>query len=213
MATERIEFVNQRGDNLAAMLETPEEGSPKIYAVFAHCFTCSKDYKATYRISRTLSRHGIAVLRFDFTGLGDSGGDFADTDFSSNVMDVAAAAEWLRTNAEAPVLLAGHSLGGAAVLQAASKIEEVKGVAVIAAPAETGHLAGILKKRWEEADEGGYGEVNIGGRTFRVGRQLLEDLESTNMRRTISALKRDLMILHSPNDQTVRMENAYEILE
>lgn len=205
--TKRIQFLGAQGDLLAARLELPE-GTPRAYALFAHCFTCSKDYKAVVRVSRYLAQKGIAVCRFDFTGLGESGGDFVTTNLTSNLGDLLAAAQFLRDEYNGPSLLIGHSLGGAAILAAASQIPEAQAVVTIAAPSDTEHLSSRLLRMAPELAERDEAEVTIAGRAFHVRRQLLQDLESHRMSDYLAKLDRPLLIVHSPQDQTVDIENA-----
>ena len=203
-------FKGSRGTMLAARLDMPS-GPPVAYALFAHCFTCSKDIYAASRIAGALAQRGIAVLRFDFTGLGASEGEFANTDFSSNVADLVAAADWLRENHTAPRLLIGHSLGGAAVLAAAARIAETTSVATIGAPAEPAHLRHLLQTSAEEIERTGEAEIVISGRTFRVRREFLQDIAAQNLKRAIHGLRRGLLVLHSPVDEVVGIDNASEI--
>ena len=221
MARERVDFPGSRGARLAGRIETPE-GEPAAYALFAHCFTCSKDLKSAGGISRELLARGIAVLRFDFTGLGDSSGDFADTNFSSNVEDLVAAAAFLRRERQAPALLVGHSLGGLAMLAAAPGIPEALAVATIGAPSDTGHLGAKLAARvpalggaGDRADGGGgtageeIFELDLGGvRPVRIRRQLLEDLAADHLHGVLPALGRPLLLFHSPVDRVVGIEHA-----
>jgi putative redox protein len=210
--SQKLLFPNARGQKLAASLEMPAT-APRAYALFAHCFTCSKDVAAASRISRGLREEGYAVLRFDFTGLGGSEGDFANTDFSSNVEDLVAAADFLRTEHGAPRLLVGHSLGGAAVLVAASRIPEVSAVATLAAPSEPEHLKHLLTGRVSTIQSEGSAEVSIGGRPFRIRREFLEDLEEQSLREGLGNLDRALLILHSPRDGTVGIEHAARLFQ
>jgi alpha/beta superfamily hydrolase len=211
MNTKKITFENASGQKLAALLDLPADDEPIAYALFAHCFTCSKNYKGVTRVSRALAAEGVAVLRFDFTGLGESEGEFAATTFSSNVDDLVSAADHLERIYEAPKVLIGHSLGGAAVLQAAQHIPSTAVVATIAAPATLDHLAGMLRSSSAEIDETGEAEVEIGGRSFRIREALVKDLDGVNMRESISKLGMALMVLHSPSDRTVGIEHASEI--
>ena len=209
----KLTFQGAHGDTLAARLELPtnNHGQPKAYALFAHCFTCSKNVKAAVNISRALAEEGIAVLRFDFTGLGESDGDFADTNFSSNVDDLVAAARFLEENYTAPQLLVGHSLGGAAALQAAHQLPSVKAVAILGAPSEPKHVETHLESSREVIERDGVAEVSLAGRSFTIKKQFLNDLRSSNMRRVIRTLDRALLVLHSPVDNTVGVENAADI--
>ena len=200
-------ITNAAGERLGARLDLPPEGRPLAYAIFAHCFTCTKNIKAASHISRTLNRQRIAVLRFDFTGLGD----FAETNFTSNVSDLIAVAQFLADEFEPPKLLIGHSLGGSAALQAAQHIPSVVGVATIAAPADTSHLARLLAQTKATAEVKGEARVTIGGATFRLKTQFFDDLERANMQHTVETLNRALLVLHSPADQTVDIANAMQI--
>ena len=213
MAFEKLRFENPEGDALAARLDLPEGESPCAYALFAHCFTCSKDLRAVEAISRALNRHGIAVLRFDFTGLGESEGDFADTNFSSNVDDLVVAADFLAEHYEAPRILVGHSLGGAAVLQAASRLDTVQAVSTIGAPYDPEHVVRHLEDSVEEIESEGEARVTLAGRTFTIRKQFLDDLAAAKMEETIRALDRALLIFHSPLDQTVSVDNAGRIFQ
>ncbi len=213
MHTRRITFNNPAGHKLSALLDQPVDDEPIAYALFAHCFTCSKDYKGVARVSRALAVEGVAVLRFDFTGLGDSEGDFADTTFSSNVSDLVAAAEYMDRELEAPKILIGHSLGGAAVLQAAALIPSATAVATIAAPSSTDQLAGMIRSSSAEIESAGEAEVKIAGRPFRIRKEFLDDLSAVNMRDAIVNLGRALMVFHSAVDRTVGIDHATAIFE
>jgi uncharacterized OsmC-like protein/pimeloyl-ACP methyl ester carboxylesterase len=212
MHSERIEFAGSAGASLAGRLDLPES-VPRAYALFAHCFTCSKDVLAAARISQALTEFGIAVLRFDFTGLGGSGGDFANTNFSSNVKDLVHAAGYLRTHRAAPSILIGHSLGGAAVLAATEHVPETRAVVTIGAPAGTEHLMHLLGDRTREIEERGEAEVCLGSRPFRIRRQLLADVKSQPQAARIERLGAPLLVMHSPDDQTVGIENARQIFD
>lgn len=211
MSSRSLRFENQEGTALAARLDLPSVRAPRAFAVFAHCFTCGKDLRAIERISRSLNRRGIAVLRFDFTGLGESGGAFADTTFTTNVEDLVAAATYLERTYRAPSILIGHSLGGAAVLQAADRIPSVKAVATIGAPADPEHVAHLLEDAREEIERTGEARVRIAGRSFTVRKQFLDDLERTRMESVIEGLGRALLIFHSPRDEIVGIDNAERI--
>jgi uncharacterized OsmC-like protein/alpha/beta superfamily hydrolase len=206
----RIEFTGSTGAKLAARLDRPA-GAPRAYALFAHCFTCSKDGFAAARIAAALTGHGIAVLRFDFTGLGASGGDFANTNFSSNVDDLVCAADYLRAEHSAPTLLIGHSLGGAAALAAAARVPEATAVATIAAPADPAHVARLLSSARAEIDASGEAEVEIAGRSFRIRRQFLDDLDGQRLPQSIAGLRKALLILHAPLDEYVDIDNAAQL--
>ena len=210
MTPQKIEFPGSLGTPLAARLDEPETGA-RAYAVFAHCFTCSKDIAAASRIALRLTEHGIGVLRFDFTGLGHSEGEFENTTFSSNIGDLVSAAEWLRENRAAPSVLIGHSLGGAAVLAAAQHIAEVRAVATIGAPADPEHVTHLFDDAIDKIESDGFATVNIGGRPFNIGRGLVEDLQSQDPAAMIGSLKRALLVFHSPVDNIVGIENAAQI--
>jgi putative redox protein len=208
MNTKRITFPNGRGELIAARLELPEDEQPLAYALFAHCFTCSKDLKAVVNISRALSSKRIAVLRFDFTGLGESEGDFSATTFSSEVSDLVAAAQFLEREYEAPRLLIGHSLGGAAVLAAAADIPSTAAVVTIAAPFDPANVRRLLGVATEQIEQSGQAAVSIGGREFTIRKSLLDDLGAQNPTETLRRLKTALLVMHSPRDQVVGIENA-----
>jgi uncharacterized OsmC-like protein/alpha-beta hydrolase superfamily lysophospholipase len=205
--SERFDFSNAAGERLAALLDSPIE-PPRAYALFAHCFTCGKDIRAAKRIAEALTALGIAVLRFDFTGLGSSEGEFANTSFSSNVTDLVAAADALRRTRRAPAILIGHSLGGAAVLAAAADIAEARAVVTIAAPCDPSHVVGLFKDRIGEIDTAGGIDVNLAGRPFRIGRAFLDDVNQQRLRDRIGALHKALLVFHSPTDDIVGIENA-----
>ncbi|GAK45169.1 OsmC family protein [Tepidicaulis marinus] len=208
--SEKVTFKGALGEELAARLDRPE-GPPRAYALFAHCFTCSKDIFAASRIASALAERGIAVLRFDFTGLGMSGGDFSNTNFSSNVADLVAAADFLRETYEAPDILVGHSLGGAAVLAAAEKIPEAAAIATIGAPADAAHVAHNFGEKICEINENGEAEVMLAGRSFTIKQQFLDDIETSRQRDHIGRLKKALLIFHAPLDEQVGIDNASEI--
>lgn len=205
-----IRFPGALGSTLAARLDLPAS-SPVAFALFAHCFTCSKDTLAASRISGALTAHGIGVLRFDFTGLGSSEGDFANTNFSSNIADLVAAAEWLGRHRQAPQILIGHSLGGAAVLAAAPKVPTARAVATIGAPFDPGHVRHLLEPAITEIEAAGEAEVTLAGRKFRITKQFLDDIATQNTRERIAALRKALLVFHSPRDTTVEIENAAQI--
>ncbi len=211
MPSRRLDFPGSQGGSLAARLELPSQGEIKAYALFAHCFTCTKDIFAASRIAQTLADSGVAVLRFDFTGLGHSEGEFANSNFSSNVADLLCAASYLRENHEAPSLLIGHSLGGAAILAAAGQVPEAKAVATIGAPADPGHVQHLFQASSAEIEAAGEAEVSIGGRNFRIQRQFLEDLEVQRLSDSIASLGKALIVFHAPRDATVGIENAGQI--
>ncbi|MFC1779151.1 alpha/beta fold hydrolase [Thermodesulfobacteriota bacterium] len=211
MKSKNIYFSNHRGERLAATLDLPEDESPISYALFAHCFTCTKSIKAAVNIAAALNREKIAVLRFDFTGLGQSEGTFADTNFSTNVADLILASEYLAREFQPPQIIIGHSLGGAAVIQAAEKIPSLRAVVTIAAPHDPGHVAHHFENMRQQIEEHGSAEVNLAGRKFTIKRQFLEDLEIQKLDTHIKSLKTALMVMHSARDTTVSIENAANI--
>jgi uncharacterized OsmC-like protein/alpha/beta superfamily hydrolase len=212
MPSQRIEFTGSQGELLAGRLDTPDV-HPQAWAVFAHCFTCSKDSKAAAFVARALTEAGFGVLRFDFTGLGGSGGDFANTHFSSNVDDLVAAADWLRAQHGAPALLIGHSLGGAAVLAAAARVPDCKAVATLGAPCDPAHVAHQLGSELAVIESQGEASVLLGGRRFTVKRSFVEDLADQPQSERIRNLGRPLLVLHAPDDDTVNVDNARRIFE
>jgi len=210
MPTERFQFTGEGGHQLAAALDLPDR-EPLAYALFAHCFTCGKDVLAARRIAFALSAKGIAVLRFDFTGLGSSEGDFANSTFSSNVADLVRAANHLRETRKAPAILIGHSLGGAAVLAAAGQIPGAKAVVTIAAPSDPSHVTGLFADRLQDIRELGEVEVSLAGRPFNIKREFLDNIAEHNLMAHIGKLHRALLVLHSPDDGTVGIDNATRI--
>jgi uncharacterized OsmC-like protein/alpha-beta hydrolase superfamily lysophospholipase len=210
MPTERFQFTGEGGHQLAASLDLPER-EPLAYALFAHCFTCGKDVLAARRIAAALAAKGIAVLRFDFTGLGSSEGEFANSTFSSNVADLVHAADHLRATRKAPSLLIGHSLGGAAILAAAVQIPEAKAVVAIAAPSDPVHVTGLFKDRIEDIREHGKVEVSLAGRPFHITREFLDDIAEHGLMTHVANLHKALLIMHSPTDDTVGIDNATRI--
>ncbi len=209
--SQKITFDNDSGHELSAFLELPADTRPYAYAIFAHVFTGNKSLTATRHIARGLTQNGIAVLRFDFTGLGESEGDFADTNFSSNVKDLLAAANFLEENYEAPSILIGHSLGGAAVIFASSQLDSIKAVATVGAPSDPEHVTHLLRDKVDDIIKLGKAKVNIGGRTFMIKKQFLEDLQNKNMFEILKQLKKPIMVLHSPQDNVVEIDNAAQI--
>ena len=210
MPTERITFDGHAGDALAARLDLPE-GPHLATAIFAHCFTCGKDITAARRIAGRLSTMGIAVLRFDFTGLGHSKGEFANTTFTSNVEDLIRAADYLKGRKMAPSLLIGHSLGGAAVLKAAGQIEGIKAVATIGAPFDPGHVTHNFASSLDAIKSEGSANVQLGGRPFTIGRDFVEDISGASLETAIATMKSALLVMHAPLDDTVSVENAQNI--
>jgi uncharacterized OsmC-like protein/fermentation-respiration switch protein FrsA (DUF1100 family) len=210
VSTERFQFTGSEGQQLAAALDLPER-EPLAYALFAHCFTCGKDVLAAKRIAVALAAKGIAVLRFDFTGLGSSEGDFANSTFSSNVTDLVRAADHLRETRKAPAILIGHSLGGAAILAAAGQIPEAKAVVTIAAPSDPSHITGLFADRVEDIRKNGESEVSLAGRPFRIKREFLDDIAEHGLMAHVTKLHKALLVMHAPTDDTVGIDNATRI--
>ena len=213
MTQEKLTFTGESGDQLAGRLDIPDEGEPRGYVLFAHCFTGSKDVLAAVRIAKALWLRGFAVFRFDFTGLGESQGDFANTTFSSNVGDLVAAASFLRECREAPTVLIGHSLGGAAVLASAGKISEARAVCTIGAPADPEHVVHHFADARDEIEAAGEAEVTIGGRPFRIKSSFLEDIKAQSLDKSIRDMGKALLVFHSPVDDIVDIGNARRIYE
>ncbi|MFD0861374.1 alpha/beta fold hydrolase [Sungkyunkwania multivorans] len=211
MKLSKVTFQNKEGHTLSGRLELPADQHPHNFALFAHCFTCTKNLGAVKNISRALTSEGFGVLRFDFTGLGESDGDFADTNFSGNVDDLIAAADFLAENHQAPALLVGHSLGGAAVIFAAAKIDAVKAVATVGAPSNPKHVTHLLKSSLQEIEANGHAVVNLSGRDFTIKKQFVDDLETKSLPDTVKNLRKPLLIMHSPQDNTVGIRNAEEL--
>jgi uncharacterized OsmC-like protein/fermentation-respiration switch protein FrsA (DUF1100 family) len=210
MPTERFQFTGEGGHQLAASLDMPER-EPLAYALFAHCFTCGKDVLAARRIAVALAAKGIAVLRFDFTGLGSSEGDFANSTFSSNVADLVRAADHLRETRKSPAILIGHSLGGAAILAAAGRIPDAKAVVTIAAPSDPAHVTGLFRDRIEDIRKSGKVEVSLAGRPFHIKSEFLDDIAEHHLTTEVTNLHKALLVLHSPTDDTVGIDNATKI--
>jgi len=214
MPLETIRFPNDQGRTLVGRLHRPEgDAAPTAWGVFAHCFTCSKDYKAPVYTARALAAHGIGVLRFDFTGLGDSEGDFSETTFRTNVGDVVAAARWLAQEHAAPEVLIGHSMGGAAVLVAAAQVPSVSVVATIAAPAAPGHVAENLADTRERALRDGAAETTIAGRRVLLRRRFFEELAEVDPGEALRATQAALLLFHSPKDEVVPIANAARLFQ
>jgi len=211
MSLQKITFQNKEGQTLVGRLELPVDQHPHNYAIFAHCFTCNKNLSAVKNIGKALTSKGFGVLRFDFTGLGESEGDFEDTNFSGNVEDLVAAADFLKENHDAPTLLVGHSLGGAAVIFATTEIDSVKAIATIGSPSNPNHVRHLFKSSLDEIEVSGKAIVNLSGRDFTIKKQFLEDLESKSMQVTARNLRKALLVMHSPKDTTVGIKNAEEI--
>lgn len=213
MKSKRIEFENRDGIQLAAYIDYPPFGSAKAFALFAHCFTCSKNLKAVKHISQTLAQKGFGVMRFDFTGLGESDGDFAETNFSSNVEDLIDAANWLGNHHAPPKLIIGHSLGGAAVVHAAAKLPSIEAIATIGAPASPQHVSHLFDEHLEQIKEKGQAKVRLAGRPFTIKSQFIQDLEQHDSPQLLKEMRKPLLILHSPQDNTVGIENAKLLYE
>jgi len=213
MRLERLTFPNAVGEQLSAQIDVPIDGRPKAFALFAHCFTCTKNIKAVANISRALTRKGIAVMRFDFTGLGESEGDFSSTSFSSNVADLVAAAEFLSQKYQPPKILIGHSFGGTASLQAALEIPSAVAVATIGSPADPKHVRHLLGDAMKTIQTQGEAEILLDGRPFRIKKQFLDDLQDARIENSIRNLKRALLVLHSPVDRLVDIDHAARIFK
>lgn len=210
MRSEKITFEGAFGDELSARVDLPDKEA-RSYALFAHCFTCSKNFKIIKNLSKTLTKHGIGVFRFDFTGLGESEGDFADTNFSSNIEDLIAAAKYMESHLKGPAILIGHSLGGAAMIQAASRITSSKAVATIAAPSSPTSIKDKFGAKLDTIQTEGKATVTLAGRDFTIKKQFIDDLEENNMDEIIKNLDRPLLIFHSPVDNIVSIDNAAHI--
>jgi len=208
MKSTRLKIENKKGLALQAQLELPANQKPNRYAIFAHCFTCTSSLSAVKNISRALTNYGFGVLRFDFTGLGRSEGEFADSHFSANVEDLIAVSDFMATNYQAPSLLVGHSLGGAAVLSAAAQLKNVKAVATIGAPSTVGHVTHLFSHGIDQVKEKGEVEVNIGGRPFKIDKDFVEDFDKTDLPSVVKNLRKPLLIMHSPTDNVVGIKNA-----
>ncbi len=213
MPSKKVRFESATNQSLSGLLDTPATGEPHNYVIFAHCFTCNKNLNAVRHISSALTSKGFAVLRFDFTGLGESEGAFEETSFSSNISDLVQAAEFLKAEYRAPALLVGHSLGGAAVLATAAQIDSIKAVATIGAPYAPEHVQHLFAGAEQEFEQTGKAQVNIGGRPFTIGRQFVEDIKNQNPEENIKRLKRAVMIMHSPQDSIVEIDNASAIYQ
>ncbi|MDR8389718.1 lysophospholipase [Aliifodinibius sp. S!AR15-10] len=211
MESKKISFKGSQGEQLAARIDKPGKGLEKGAALFAHCFTCSKNLRAVGHISQSLTEHGVGIMRFDFTGLGESEGDFADTNFSSNVDDLVAAAGYMKSEGMAPRMLIGHSLGGAAVLQAAARIASIEAVVTIGAPCNPKHVQHLLLDKKEDIEKNGEANVQLAGRQFTIKKQFLDDLAAQKMDEVIQNLGKALLIFHSPVDNTVGIDNAAHI--
>lgn len=208
MSSKRVRFQGGSGHELAGLVDLPSLGSPRAWGIFAHCFTCGKDLKPTVNINRSLNAQGLAVLRFDFTGLGESGGRFADTNFSTNIQDLLAAADFLAARYEAPQFLIGHSLGGAAVIKAARRLRQCRAVVTIAATSDPARLKGLFEGKEDELAGSGETSVMVAGRPYTFKKQFLDDISRSGLKDDLAHLDRPLLIMHSPVDDTVDIENA-----
>jgi len=210
MQSDRVDFTNAEGETLSGVIETPDGGA-RAWAVFAHCFTCSKKSLAASRVARGLAEQGIGVLRFDFTGLGESSGDFATSGFSSNVADLIAATEWMAKSGRSVSLMIGHSLGGAATVVAAGRVESVSAVVTIGAPADAGHVVEQFKESVPEIEAKGAAQVNLAGRPFTLSRSFLDDIRAARVQTAAEALRKPILILHAPGDAVVGIDNATDL--
>jgi len=213
MISKRLEFTGSLGYKLSALLDFPENSETAAYAIFAHCFTCNKNYKILNNVDQALTENNIAVLRFDFTGIGASQGSFADTNFNSNIGDIIAAAGFLDLNYEAPKLLIGHSFGGAAVIHAALQIQSCMAVVTIATPSNLASIRNLLLSKKHGLQRNGEAVFTISDRQFRIKKQFLDDLENLSLEQAIKSLNKPILICHSPLDEIVSIENAYQIFE
>ncbi len=213
MQSKKIQFTNRDEETLSARLDLPVNQHPHTYVLFAHCFTCNKNLTAVRNISRALTIEGFAVFRFDFTGLGESEGEFADTNFSSNVQDLIDAAQTLAQEYKSPAILVGHSLGGTAVIKAAAELDFVQAVVTIGSPFSPTHVSHLFAEDIQTIKQEGLAEVNIGGRPFTVKKQFLEDIQEKSLAKTLKELRKPLLIMHSPQDRTVEIENAAKIYD
>jgi len=211
MKSTRLNILNKKGYKLQAYLELPANQKPSQYAIFAHCFTCNSTFTAVKNISRALTNHGFGVVRFDFTGLGRSEGEFSESHFSANVNDLLDVSDFMETNYKAPQLLIGHSLGGAAVIVAASKLNTVKAVATIGAPATISHVTHLFSHGIEEVKDKGEVEINIGGRPFKINQEFVEDFSRTNLPEITKNLRKPLLVMHAPFDKVVGIDNAHKL--
>lgn len=211
MKREKVTFKNSRGTTLSGSVELPENTSPKAFAIFSHCFTCNKNLINVKYISEALSEKRIAVLRFDFTGLGDSDGNFAETTFTSNIDDLLKAAEFLKNNYEVPKLLVGHSLGGAASIMATEQLDSVKALSLLGTPSTLDHIGRLFKNKLDEINLFGSAMIDVAGRDVEIGKGFVDDLANYNIKKTLNNLTKPLLILHSPQDEMVNIEHATAI--
>ncbi|WP_026969776.1 bifunctional alpha/beta hydrolase/OsmC family protein [Algoriphagus terrigena] len=213
MKIQNLSFPNASGEQLSARLYLPLDEVPRFYTVFAHCFTCSKNFKAVTNISATLSQLGVAVLILDFTGLGESDGDFEEGGFSSNVSDLITASQFLEENYEAPKLIIGHSLGGAAVIFAAARLDSIQAVVTIGAPSQPDHVKRLFSDELDSIKEDGKAKVDIGGKPFTLSQEFLKDFESQNLLELLHGMRKAFLFMHSPQDRVVDISNAAELYQ
>jgi putative redox protein len=214
MSTIKVTFKNSKSEQIAAEIDFPLDQKPSAYAILAHCFTCSKNFNGVRNVSHGLTQNGIAVLRFDFTGLGESTGDFSDTNFTTNIEDLKAAYQFMEAEYEAPEILLGHSLGGAAVLYAAAELEKVKAIVTIGAPSTPDHVTHLIEDKIPEIKEKGYAKVNLAGREFEIEKHFLESLKRKTIEEVMKGNRgKALLVMHSPQDKVVEIANARRIYE
>lgn len=213
MHNKKFDIQNSSGFQLQAHLELPDNETPEHYVIFAHCFTCNSDLKPVKNISRALTAHGFGVVRFDFTGLGESEGEFADSHFSANVEDLMAVSAYMTKHYKSPSLMVGHSLGGAAVIVAASRLESVKAVATIGTPATITHVKKHFSHSEEEIPEKGAVEINIGGRPFKINQEFVSDFDKIDLPEITKSLRKPIVIMHSPLDKIVGIDNAHDLYQ
>ncbi|MGM0636282.1 MAG: alpha/beta fold hydrolase [Bacteroidota bacterium] len=211
MEQKKITFKNKKGETLAGKIFLPVDRKPHSYAIFAHCFTCSKNLKTVKNISNGLTEEGYAVLGFDFTGLGESEGDFSETDFSHDIEDLIQAADYLKENYQPPNLIIGHSLGGTASIYAAKEIESIKAFVCIASPYQPKHVKHLFKADMDQIEKDGEAEVDVGGRNFKIKKSFLDDLEERSKENFLADIKKSFLVLHSPQDKIVAIENAEKL--
>ncbi len=213
MRSEKINFLNGQGIELVGRMELPPDRHPIAFALLAHCFTCGKNLSAVRNISRALTEHGFGVFRFDFTGLGESEGEFVETNFSSNIQDLISAADHMKANWQSPKLIIGHSLGGAAAIFAGGRIPTIQAIATIGAPSSPQHIAHLFSDKLEEIKAEGHAMIEIEGSKFAVSAQLIRDIAAKNMSETLAKLVKPILIMHSPQDKVVEIDNAAKIYQ
>lgn len=213
MSRIKLDIQNSKGHKLQAFLELPASQKPQYFAIFAHCFTCSSAVGAARYICKSLTNHGFGVVRFDFTGLGGSEGEFSESHFSANVSDLEAVNAYLKTHYQAPSLMVGHSLGGAAVIVAASKLDNIKAIATVGAPATVGHVKHLFSHGIETVQDKGEAEVNIGGRPFKINKAFVDDFSKTDLPEITKNLRKPILIMHAPSDPIVNIDNAHRLYQ